>query len=288
MISAVRPKEEPAIEIKNLHHVFPGDPPVYALKGINLTFSKGAFVALLGQNGSGKTTLAFHLVGAEKPTNKDASIMVNGVDVRKSPLSQVVRQINYLFQNPANQLFCQTFGQEVTFGPQALGSSPAEAMERGREALRKVGLEHLWDYYTLSVAKSLETLLSLASVLAMNPQVLIADEPTGGLDYATGEKVMEILLDLNRQGRTVIVITHDMELAAKYCRRVVVLRRGEVWMDGTPKEVFGQPERLSQTRLSPPQVTLLAQSLASYGFPQDVMSTEEFVSLAQSSQQTRS
>ena len=288
VISAVRPKEEPAIEIKNLHHVFPGDPPVHALKGINLTFSKGDFVALLGQNGSGKTTLAFHLVGAEKPTNKDASIMVNGVDVRKSPLSQVVRQINYLFQNPANQLFCQTFGQEVTFGPQALGSSPAEAMERGREALRKVGLEHLWDYYTLSVAKSLETLLSLASVLAMNPQVLIADEPTGGLDYATGEKVMEILLDLNRQGRTVIVITHDMELAAKYCRRVVVLRRGEVWMDGTPKEVFGQPERLSQTRLSPPQVTLLAQSLASYGFPQDVMSTEEFVSLAQSSQQTRS
>jgi len=99
---------------------------------------------------------------------------------------------------------------------------------------------------------------------------------------------MEILLDLNRQGRTIIVITHDMELAAKYCRRVVVLRRGEVWMDGTPKEVFGQPERLSQTRLSPPQVTLLAQSLASYGFPQDVMSTEEFVSLTQSSQQTRS
>jgi len=288
VISAARPKEEPAIEIKNLHHVFPGDPPVHALKGINLTFSKGDFVALLGQNGSGKTTLAFHLVGAEKPTNKDASIRVNGVNVLKSPLSQVVRQINYLFQNPANQLFCQTFGQEVTFGPQALGSGPAEAMERGREALRKVGLEHLWDYYTLSVVKSLETLLSLASVLAMNPQILIADEPTGGLDYATGEKVMEILLDLNRQGRTIIVITHDMELAAKYCRRVVVLRHGEVWMDGTPKEVFGQPERLSQTRLFPPQVTLLAQSLASYGFPQDVMSTEEFVSLTQSFQQTRS
>jgi energy-coupling factor transporter ATP-binding protein EcfA2 len=287
VISATRPEEEPAIEIKNLHHVFPGDPPVHALKGINLTFAKGDFVALLGQNGSGKTTLAFHLVGAEKPTNKDASIRVNGVDVLKSPLSQVVRQINYLFQNPANQLFCQTFGQEVTFGPQALGSGPGEAAERGREALRKVGLEHLWDYYTLSVVKSLETLLSLASLLAMNPRILIADEPTGGLDFATGEKVMEILLDLNRQGRTIIVITHDMELAAKYCRRLVVLRRGEVWMDGTPKEVFGQPERLTQTRLSPPQVTLLAQSLASYGFPQDVMSTEEFVSLAQSSLQTR-
>jgi len=272
-------KAQPAIEIRNLHHIFPGDPPVHALKGVNLTFAKGDFVALLGQNGSGKTTLAFHLVGAEKPTNKNASIMVDGLDVLKSPLSQLVRHINYLFQNPANQLFCQTFGQEVTFGPKALGSSPEEAMERGRDALRKVGLEHLWDYYTLSVAKSLETLLSLASVLAMNPQILIADEPTGGLDYSTGEKVMEILLELNREGRTIIVITHDMELAAKYCRRVVVLRRGEVWMDGTPQEVFGQPERLAETRLSPPQVTLLAQNLSSYGFPRDVMSTEEFVSL---------
>ncbi len=281
-------KAESAIEIRNLHHVFPGDPPVHALKGINLTFAKGEFVALLGQNGSGKTTLAFHLVGAEKPTNKDASILVNGIDVIKSPLSQVVRHINYLFQNPANQLFCQTFGQEVTFGPKALGSSPEEALERGRDALRKVGLEHLWEYYTLSVVKSLETLLSLASVLAMNPQILIADEPTGGLDYATAQKVMEILLELNREGRTIIVITHDMELAAKYCRRVVVLRRGEVWMDGTPKEVFGQPERLAETRLSPPQVTLLAQCLANYGFPGDVMSTEDFVALTYSFLQAKS
>jgi ABC-type multidrug transport system ATPase subunit len=116
----------------------------------------------------------------------------------------------------------------------------------------------------------------------MDPQILIADEPTGGLDYATGNKVMEILLELNRRGRTIIVITHDMELAAKYCRRVVVLRRGEVWMDGTPQEVFGQPERLAETRLSPPQVTLLAQSLARYGFPNNVLRIEEFVARAES------
>lgn len=282
-LESVASKETvPAIEVKNLHHVFPGEPPVHALKGIHLTLKKGEFVALLGQNGSGKTTLAFHLVGAEKPTNPDAVITVDGLDVIKTPLSQTVRRINYLFQNPANQLFCQTFGQEVTFGPQALGASPQEAMERGRVALRQVGLEHLWDYYTLSVVKSLETLLSLASVLAMDPQILIADEPTGGLDYATGEKVMEILQELNRQGRSIILITHDMELAAKYAQRIVVLRRGEIWMDGTPREVFGQPARLAETRLSPPQITLLAQSLADYGFPPDVLSTEEFLALAKS------
>lgn len=269
---------EPAVAVRNLHHVFPTDPPVHALKGIDLVINKGEFVALLGQNGSGKTTLAFHLVGAEKPTNPDASITVDGLDVIKSPLSKVVRRINYLFQNPANQLFCETFGKEVTFGPKALGMTQEEAERCAREALREVGLEEFWDYYTLSVDKSLETLLSVASVLAMDPQILIADEPTCGLDFATGEKVMGILAELNRRGRTIIVITHDMELAAKYASRVVVLKRGEIWMDGTPRDVFGQPERLAETRLSPPQITRMAQRLADYDFPPDVMSVGEFVS----------
>ncbi|MDY6875578.1 MAG: energy-coupling factor transporter ATPase [Chloroflexota bacterium] len=270
---------EQAIQVKNLHHVFPTDPPVHALKGINLDIQKGDFVALLGQNGSGKSTLSFHLVGVEEPTNPDAAITVDGLDVLQSPLSQVVRRINYLFQNPANQLFCQTFGEEVAFGPQALGFSPEESEERGRAALRQVGLEQYWEYFTLSVDKSIETLLSLATVLAMDPHILIADEPTGGLDYATGNKLMEILQELNRQGRTIVVITHDMELAVRYARRIVILRHGEVWMDGTPQEVFGQPARLAETRLVPPQVTRLAQSLADYGFPNNVLSVEEFVAL---------
>lgn len=272
-----------AIQVENLHHVFPTDPPVRALRGINLSVEKGDFVCLLGQNGSGKTTLSFHLVGVEKPTNPDAVITVDGLDVRRSPLSQTVRRINYLFQDPAKQLFCETFGQEVAFGPQALGTPRQEAERQGRMALRQVGLEHLWGYYTLGIAKSLETLLSLASVLAMGPHILIADEPTGGLDFATGEKVMEILADLNHQGRTIIVITHDMELAAKYARRIVVLRSGEIWMDGSPREVFGQPERLAQTRLYPPQITRLAQSLAEHGFPPDVLTVDEFVTLMKAS-----
>ena len=285
--SPMGPAPVPAIEVRNLHHVFPTDPPVHALKGIHLTIEKGDFVALLGQNGSGKTTLAFHLVGAEKPTNREATIRVEGLDVVRAPLSQTVRRINYLFQNPANQLFCQTFGQEVTFGPQALGLSPSEAKERGRAALRQVGLEPFWDYYTLSVLRSTETLLSLASVLAMDPQILIADEPTGGLDHATGERVMEILLELNRRGRTILVITHDMELAAKYARHIVVLRQGEIWMEGTPREVFGQPDRLAETRLSPPQVTRLGQSLKDYGFPPDILNTEEFVAFSRSALSAR-
>ncbi len=271
--------QEPAIIIKNVHHVFDTYPPVHALKGINLEIKKGDFVALLGQNGSGKSTLSFHLVGVEKPTNPDATILVNGVDVCKAPQSDVVQQISYLFQNPANQLFCQTFGEEVVFGPQAIGCTLEEAEERGRQALRDVGLEDAWDGYTLSVDRSAESLLAMASVLAMKPSILIADEPTGGLDYRTGSRVMETLRELNRQGHTIIVITHDMDLAVTYAKRIVILRHGEIFMDGTPREIFCQPERLAETRLAPPQVTVLAQSLAELGFPHNVMTVEEFVAL---------
>jgi len=269
-------KKEPAIIVENLHHVFPGEPPVHALNGIDLTIYKGEMVAILGQNGSGKTTLSYHLVGLEKPTNDDASIIVDGLDVLHAPLSQTIRRINYLFQNPSNQLFCETFGQEVSFGPRQLGLSPEEADERARQALNVVGLEHLWQYYTLGLAKSFETLLSLAAVLAMDSHILISDEPTGGLDHAASEKVMQTLSDLNSQGHTIIIITHDMELAAKYAQRIIVLRHGEVLTDGTPREVFSQTEVLASTQLYPPQITRLAQRLAPYGIPPDILTVEEF------------
>jgi len=278
----------PAVEVKNLHHVFPTDPPVHALRGIQLTLEAGDFVALLGQNGSGKTTLALHLVGMEKPTNPDAAVVIDGLEVQSTPLPKLVRSVNYLFQNPSDQLFCETFGEEVTFGPRALGLAGNEAESLGREAIRAVGLEHLWNEFSLGADRSTETLLSLASVLSMRPRVLIADEPTGGLDYSTAQSVMQILEQYNRMGNTIIMITHDMELAAQHARRIVVLREGEIWMDGTPQDVFSKPERLAQTRLSPPQITRLAQSLAEWGFPSDVLSVDEFARILQTGRSDKS
>jgi len=273
----VTKEQEAVIIVNNLHHVFPVEPPVHALQGIDLTIRRGEMVALLGQNGSGKTTLSYHLVGVEKPTNKDAVVMVDGLDVVRAPLSEIVKHINYLFQNPANQLFCETFGEEVSFGPRQLGLPPDEIERRTRQALDKVGLGHLKDSYTFGILKSTETLLSLASVLAMDPQILIADEPTGGLDHAASEKVMQILTELNEQGRTIIFITHDMELAAKYAKRIVVMQEGKVSIDGTPRRVFTQTEALKAMWLYPPQVTRLAQSLQEYGFPPDILTVDEFI-----------
>jgi energy-coupling factor transporter ATP-binding protein EcfA2 len=277
--NTMRGPVEKAIIARNIRHVFPTDPPVRALRGIDLEIERGEFVALLGQNGSGKSTLAFHLVGVEKPTNPDSCIYVDNVDVVQSRLSDVVTHVNYLFQNPANQLFCETFGQEVTFGPRALGLDQDECVQRGRESLELVGLGSCWDDFALNADRSTEALLSLAAVLSMAPQTLIADEPTGGLDHEAGKRVMEVLKAYNQQGHTIIVITHDMQLAAEYASRLIVLHRGRIWMDGPPREVLRQKDKLATTQLAPPQITLLAQALMNRGMPSDVLTVEEFIAV---------
>ena len=270
---------DPVVKVSGCCHTYPASPPVQALCGIELTIRRGEMVAILGQNGSGKTTLAYHLVGVLRPTNPDAVIEVDGVNVVKAPLEETIQHINYVFQNPANQLFCETFDAEVRYGPERLGLPKDEVDKRVLEALSAVGLEKLLKEDTVGISRAGEAMLSLASVLSMRPQILIVDEPTGGLDWESGNKVMQILADLNRQGRTIIIITHDMELAARYCGRLVVMKDGLVMMDGTPREVFSQPDKLRGARLYPPQITQLAQRLASFGMPADVLTVEEFLSL---------
>ncbi|MGE5123273.1 MAG: ATP-binding cassette domain-containing protein [Acidobacteriaceae bacterium] len=267
---------ERIVSVSNLWHTFPGPPPVDALQGINLEINRGEMVALLGQNGSGKTTLAFHLVGALKPTNKDASIHVAGLDVIHDPQFEVIKRANYVFQNPANQLFNETFEKEVKYGPERLGLPPEEIEQRAKQALEKVGLGYLWEHSTFNIPKSLETLLGLASVLSIDPEVLIIDEPTGGLDLETGQRVMDTLCEINRHQKTIIIITHDMALASRYTRRAVVLHRGKILIDGPTREVFSQPEILGKTMLEPPQITRLGQLMAQEGFPGDILTVDEF------------
>ena len=282
--NGTKPQLDPAkkaVEIRNLWHTFPGPPPVDALQGINLDIYQGEMVALLGQNGSGKTTLSFHLVGALKPTNRDAVIKVAGLDVRKTPQYELIQKVNYVFQNPANQLFCDTFAEEVSYGPQRLNLSAAEVEERARSALAQVGLGHLWQHSTFDIPKSLETLLGLASVLSMRPEVLIVDEPTGGLDPESALRVMNTLVEINSQGQTVIIITHDMSLAARYARRIVVLKNGHVLSDGPTREVFIRSEELASAMLQAPQITLLGKKLVELGFPSDILTVEEFVRFVQ-------
>jgi energy-coupling factor transporter ATP-binding protein EcfA2 len=265
-----------AVEVHNLWHTFPGPPPVDALQGIDLDINNGEMVALLGQNGSGKTTLSFHLVGVLKPSNQDAVVKVAGMDVRKTPLYELIQKVNYVFQNPANQLFCDTFAAEVSYGPQRLKLTPTQVEERAKAALAQVGLGHLWQHSTFDIPKSLETLLGLASVLSMQPEVLIVDEPTGGLDPESADRVMETLVEINSQGRTVVIITHDMALAARYARRIVVLKNGRVLIDGPTREMFTRSKELADAMLQAPQITLLGQKLVELGLPPNILTVEEF------------
>jgi energy-coupling factor transporter ATP-binding protein EcfA2 len=270
---------EKAIVVRNLWHRFPGPPAVEALRGINLEVEKGEMLSLLGQNGTGKTTLAFHLVGALKPTNKDAVVQVAGLDVTRVPQFEIIQHANYVFQNPANQLFCDTFASEVSYGPSRLGLPPSEVEKRAKKALALVGLERLWQHSTFDIPKSQETLLGLASVLSLQPEVLVIDEPTGGLDMHTGRVVMETLEALNERGCTILIITHDMALAARYTKRIVVMHQGRVLLDGPARDVFAQPEILAQTMLQPPQITALSQALSVLGYPPNILTVDEFVEM---------
>jgi energy-coupling factor transport system ATP-binding protein len=253
--------EEVLVTAKNIKHTYPSTPPVDALKGVDLEIKRGEMVALLGQNGSGKTTLALHLVGILKPTNKDATIEVAEVDVVNTPLRETIQLINYVFQNPYNQLFNQTFGEEVEYGPKQLGLSPEEVDRRAIAALDAVGLLDLRNFYQASLTRSEATLLGLASVLSMDPKIVIADEPTKGLDEPTGRKVLEVLQERCMAGGAVLIITHDMELAARYATRVVVMSQGEILIDSTPLSVFANSEILTKAYLAPPQITRLAIEL---------------------------
>jgi energy-coupling factor transporter ATP-binding protein EcfA2 len=254
-------KGEEIVIANNIHHVYPSVPPVHALRGVEVKINRGEMVALLGQNGSGKTTLALHLVGILKPTNEDASIQVAGLDVITARTKETIQHINYVFQNPYNQLFNQTFGAEVEYGPKQLGLPPDVVDERVETALDAVGLLQWRKYYQAALTRSEATLLGLASVLSLDPEVIIADEPTKGLDEPAAMKVIQVLKDRCKSNKAVIMITHDMELAARHASRILVMSEGKIIADGKPRQVFSDAEVLKKSSLSPPQITRLAMEL---------------------------
>jgi energy-coupling factor transporter ATP-binding protein EcfA2 len=267
-----------AVHVSNLKHVFPGPPPVEALRGVSLSVPRGETLGIIGQNGSGKTTLSFHLVGVYQPSNPEAVVVVDGVDVVHAPQTETIRHVNYVFQNPANQLFCETFGEEVCYGPTCLGLNPQDAQRCGNEALEKVGLGPYKDYPTLGNTRAVESLLALASIVAMKTKVLVVDEPSGGLDHLATQRVLRILDELRSSGVTVIIVSHDMELVAHACDHVAVMKEGCILLQGRTREVFNQPEALQKAYLLPPQVTRIAQVISHPAVPRDLLTVEEMVS----------
>lgn len=267
------------IEIENLHHYY--NPEVHALKGISVAIQERQIVGIIGQNGSGKSTLARHLVGLLKPTNKDAVLKVQGQDIRKMRIDKIIPMINYVFQNPDDQLFAESIWDEVAFAPKMMEFDEQKTKELTEEALDYFDLQQYKNRYIYGLDEDLKTYLAIASILPLQPEVLLIDEPTTGLD-TTGEiRMMNTLHRLrNEKNKTIIIITHNMKTIANNCDRVLVMARGDLILEGTPRDVFDQTETLLKADVLPPQITRLGQNLAQeFGCPKNILTVKEMTDL---------
>ncbi len=249
--------KELAIDVQDLTYTYPGD--FTALRDINLKVEKGEFLGIIGQNGAGKSTLVKGITGLIKPTKGE--IMVLGDNTKEVGIAEMSVKVGMVLQNPDNQLFAQTVEDEVAFGPENLELPEEEIESRVQKALEYVGLEDIRDVFPPSLSKGDRAKVIIASVLAMEPEIIIFDEPTTGQDFRGCHQIVNVARELNEAGHTIIMITHHMALVAEYCSRVLVLCQGEVLMDGPTGEVFGKPEELAKTHIVPPQITVMGNNL---------------------------
>jgi energy-coupling factor transport system ATP-binding protein len=243
------------IKVNGLNFKYPNGATV--LTDLNFEICKGEFVALIGQNGAGKTTLLKQFNGLLKPSSGE--VLIDLVNTKTATTGVLARKIGYLFQNPDHQIFMPTVAKEIGFGPGNLGLSKAAVAGRVAEAAEQVGLTPYLQENPLFLSKGQRQRVAFASLLSMRPEVLVLDEPTTGQDYQEGLEIMEMVKELHQAGHTIIFVTHDMELVARYAKRVIVLAQGRILADDTCRNVFYQPELLRATNLYPPQIARLAQ-----------------------------
>jgi energy-coupling factor transport system ATP-binding protein len=248
----------PVIQVEALEYIYPF-PNIRALNGIDLKISEGEFVAILGQNGSGKSTLAKHFNGILKPTG--GQVLVQGKPTTSYTRKELARKVGYVFQNPDHQIFGRTVEEEVAFSLKVLGMDSGEIERRVRETLDVVGLKGYEKRIPFTLTKGERQRVAVASVLASQPQVIVLDEPTTGLDYQQQRSMMEMLRRLNNLGHTIIIITHSMWVAAEYAERTVVMKDGSIILDGPTRKVFQSEDTLLEASLLPPPIVRIANYL---------------------------
>lgn len=259
------------ITIENLNYNYSNGSKV--LRNINLNIKDGEFVAVVGQNGAGKTTLLKHFNGLLKPLS--GSIHINGIDASKTKTSRLARHIGFLFQNPDHQIFNKTVYDEIAYGLKNIGIKRSEMEQLVIEAAARVGLSEFLKANPFSLSKGQRQRVALASVLAMDTDVLVLDEPTTGQDYQESIEIMEMVKKLNETGKTIIFVTHDMELVARYAKRVVILNSGSILEDGPTDTVLQKSDSLAASNLESPQMFLLSKKFHKYGLFKDAFSVED-------------
>ena len=269
------------IKVSALRHVYSVGTPFekVAIDDINIEIPHGQFVGLIGHTGSGKSTFIQHLNALLNPTS--GTVMVDGEDINADKISakNVRHKVGLVFQYPEYQLFEETVYADIAFGPKNMGLSETEIDERVREAAHFVGVtDEQFEKSPLELSGGQKRRVAIAGVIAMRPGVLILDEPTAGLDPAGCEQILRNICDYHTQtGSTVIIVSHSMDDVARLADRLVVFNHGAIRFDGTPEEVFSQPEELRSIGLAVPAATELAMELKKLGLklPNSIYTNEQ-------------
>ncbi len=263
---------EPLIRIQDLRHAYEEGVP--ALDGVDLTIAENAFVAIIGQNGSGKTTLVKHVNGLLRPTS--GRVIVAGQDTATTPVARLALTVGYVFQNPDHQIFAGTTREEVGFGLRNLGLSDGVIRERTAEALGVFGLADYAEAPPAVLGFGLRRKVTVASVYAMRPPILVLDEPTNGLDRRSSEDLMRLILGLHGAGHTILLVTHDMRIVAEHAPETIVMHEGRVLAQGATRDILTHARAMHTAHIAPPQVTRLARRLAPQGLAPDLLTVDEF------------
>jgi len=259
------------IEVEEVHFTYPNR--VEALKGVSLVVKNGEFVAIMGQNGAGKTTLVKHFNGLLKPSQ--GIVRVDGVETRKTSIAALARNVGFVFQNPDHQLFSETVEEEIAFALKNFGFEADVIQKRITWALNLLGLTQYRKTSPFLLSGGERKRVALASVLAWDPQMLILDEPTIGQDYQQKEKLRQFIVQMQTQGKTVVIVTHDVEFVAECNPRVLLMKEGRIVADGAGREILTNPEVLTQASIVLPQIAQIFMQLTSLGLPKNVIDVYE-------------
>ncbi|MBO5639656.1 MAG: energy-coupling factor transporter ATPase [Oscillospiraceae bacterium] len=259
------------ISVENLTHTYSVGTPFEktAIRDVSVTLTQGECVFILGHTGSGKSTFVQHLNALLQPTG--GTVKIDGADINKDKISRrdVKRRVGLVFQYPEYQLFEETVAEDIAFGPKNMKLTKEEIDERVHEAAGLVGVEEsLFTCSPLELSGGQKRRVAIAGVIAMRPEVLILDEPTAGLDPVGSRTIMENIRNYRQKtGATVLIVSHNMDDAARYCERLIVFDHGTICMDGTPEEVFSRTDELMGIGLNVPKAAEIAAALSKRGIP---------------------
>ncbi len=255
------------LSTKNLSYTYPDG--THALKKVNMEILKGQKVAIMGPNGAGKSTLFSHFNGLTEPTSGHIELDGKTMEYNKNALLEVRQKVGIVFQDPNDQLFAPTVKEDVAFGPMNLGLSYEEVEKRVDEALKLVGMEKFRDKTPHHLSGGQQKRVAIAGIIAMRPEIMILDEPTAGLDPEGVDKVLDILNDLNKEGMSIVISSHDIEMVNGFAEKIFVLNEGEILASGDKHEIFSNKELLKTAHLKAPIATEILYQLKANGFDVD-------------------